>query len=247
MQSKLFCALIDLLDEGTDVVAPDDLVYSTKPKKAVGMDNHNYYIKGPDRNIIVAEAVAHQLAKDLNLTVPEFGIAARKNDVGPFFASREVDRCQRQVEQWIRRDRTVNRQELAAVAAFDIWVMNKDRNLGNLVGCEQIGPNDGRIALVAIDFEKAMALRGPYPLTTTPEIAPRALWPSGTLGQLLSGEGQPIAFFAQITAVTRERVLDAVNRVEALLNEEISWKESSAQLLSNRAKHIRVLAEEVWR
>jgi hypothetical protein len=125
--------------------------------------------------------------------------------------------------------------------------MNKDRNIGNLVGESQLAPGEGTVAIVAIDFEKSMALRGPYPLTTTPNIQPRALWPSGTLGQLLTGDARPNNFFAAIEAMTGDHVRDAFARVEARLNEDIPWKESSAQLLANRAKRIRNLAAEVWR
>ena len=130
---------------------------------------------------------------------------------------------------------------------FDVWVMNKDRNIHNLVGEVQLAPAEGSIAIVAIDFEKSMALRGPYPLTTTPNIQPRALRPSGTLGQLLTGDVCPNQFYASIEALTGDHVLDAFARVEARLNEDIPWKESSARLLDNRAKRIRNLVAEVWR
>jgi HipA-like protein len=238
------CDLIELLDEGTPVVAPEDLVYSTQPKKATGMDGHSYFVKGPDRNIIVAEAVAHQLARSLGINVPEFGIAIPQGGGGPLFASREVARCLRQVESSIVRGKVTNRGSLALTTCFDIWVMNKDRNIGNLVGESQL---DGMVTIVSIDFEKSMSLRGPYPLTTTPTILPKALWPSGTLGELLRGTARPDEFCGAIERITNDRVLDAFRRVESRLNEDIPWKESSARLLENRARNIRALVEEVWR
>jgi hypothetical protein len=241
----LFCPLIELIDEGVAVVPPEDLVYSTQPKKATGLDHFSYYTKGPDKNFVVAEAVAHQLANNLGLRVPEFGIAMSPD--GPLFASREVQRCHRQVDSWIRNGKAVNWKDLPALIAFDIWVMNKDRNIGNLVGEEQLAPDRGKVAIIAIDFEKSMALRGPYPLTTTPHIQPAKLWPSGTLGQLLTGIPRPNPFMNAIRAVTPDQVLDAFGRVEAQLHEEVSWKESSAQLLAKRSKRITECVEEVWR
>ena len=229
------------------MAAPDDIFYSTQPKRATGLDGYSYFIKGwSDRNIVVAEAVAHQLARHLDLNVPEFGIAIPSDKIGPLFASREIARCQRQIEMWLRQDRTVNRTLLSEILAFDIWIMNKDRNIGNVVGEEQLAPHRGRVALVAIDFEKAMALRGPYPLTTTPNIVPKSLWPSGTLGKLVAGDVCPKRILTAIESVTDQQVLDCFNRVEAALNESISWKDSSVLLLNNRAKRIRTLVAEVW-
>lgn len=247
VQTPLFCALIDLLDEGTDVTAPEDIVYSTKPKKATGADGNSYYVKGPDLNIVAAEAVAHQLAEGLDIRVPDFGIAIPPGGNGPLFASREVGRCQRQVENWVLRNKTTNKGLLPIVAAFDVWVMNKDRNIGNLVGEGQTGPAAGKISLIAIDFEKSMALRGPYPLTTTSVILPRSLWPSGTLGHLLAGENVPHDFCAAMERATEDLVLNAFARVEAVIGDVIPWKESSAKLLASRARKIRTLVAEVWR
>jgi len=241
----LFCPLIELVDEGTAVVAPENLVYSTQPRKATGLDGSSYYIKGPDRNLVVAEAVAHQLARNFGLSVPDFGIAFLGG--GPVFASKEVIRCHRQVESWIRNGRVTNRNLLPALAAFDIWVMNKDRNIGNLVGEAQLEPDRGGVAIVAIDFEKSMTLRGPYPLTTTPMILPASLWPSGTLGQLLVGSQRPDHFISDLSAVTSDRVSAAFGFVEARLQESVDWKDASVQVLVNRAKRIRELVGEVWR
>lgn len=245
MQKSLFCPLIELIDEGTLVVAPQDLVYSTQPRRATGLDGHSYFVKGPDRNIVVAEAVAHQLAGELGLRIPEFGIALDEH--GPRFASKEVERCHRQVETWIKRGKVVNPEVLSQIIAFDIWMMNKDRNIGNLVGEAQVASSEGKIAVVAIDFEKSMTLRGPYPLTTTPEIHPNALWPSGTLGQLVTGIPRPEPFISALESITQGHVLDAFAQVEARLGESVQWKENSAQLLERRAKAIRKHIGEVWR
>lgn len=247
MQIPLFCPLIDLLEEGTAVVPPEGMVFSCAPRKAAAKDGYSYFVKGPDRNIVVAEAVAYQLAQSLGLVVPEFGIALPENGSGPLFASREVARCHRQVEPWIRRERTINRNMLPAVAAFDVLLMNKDRNINNLVGEVQLAPHEGTIVVVAIDFEKSMALRGPYPLTTTPHIPPRTLRPSGTLGQLVTGDICPNEFYAALEAIREGHVLDAFARVEARLNEDIPWKGNSAQLIARRATRIRDLVAEVWR
>lgn len=247
MQIPLFCALIDLIDEGTAVAAPEDVVYSTQPRKATGQDGHSYYVKGPDLNITVAEAVAHQLARNLGLNVPNFGIVVSADTDQPKFASREVPHCLRQVDEWIRRNRAINRDTLPLITAFDVWVVNKDRNIGNIVGEGLSGTAAGRIKLIAIDFEKSMALRGPYPLTTVPLIPPQAMWPSGTLGQLLKGAPIPQAFCERLERFTENDVLGAFGAIESQMRVDIPWKENSAQLLTTRAQSIKRLVAEVWR
>jgi hypothetical protein len=247
VQIPLFCELIDILDEGTPVIPPDDLVFSTQPRKATGRDGCSYFVKGPDLNIVVAEAVAYQLARHLGLEVPDFGLALSMDGSGPLFASKEVPRCYRQVELWIRQGKTSNCEMLSCMSAFDVWVMNKDRNINNLVGESHVRPANVLIKLVAIDFEKCMALRGPYPLTTTPEIRPRSLRPSGTLETLLAGKECPDSFLRKIEGMTEGHVRDAFGRVEARLGSPISWKDSSAQLLGRRATRIREHVMEVWR
>lgn len=247
VQIPLFCELVDLLDEGTPVVPPEDLVFSTQPRKATGRDGCSYFVKGPDLNIVVAEAVAHQLARHLGLEVPDFGLVLPIDGRGPLFASKEVARCYRQVELWIRQGKTSNGDMLASMSAFDVWVMNKDRNINNLVGEAHVRPANELIKLVAIDFEKSMALRGPYPLTTTPEMRPRSLRPSGTLENLLRGQACPDSFLRKIEGMTEDHVRDAFGRVEARLGEQIGWRDSSTKLLGGRATKIREHVAEVWR
>jgi HipA-like kinase len=247
VQTSLFCALIELLDEGRPVTPPEGIVYSTAPRKVTGLDTFSYFVKGPEPNIVVAEAVAHQLAESLNLKIPAFGVAVPDDTGNAYFASREVERCQRQIDRWIERDRTINRRDLAKIVVFDIWVMNYDRNMNNVVGAGQLAPNDGKVEIIAIDFEKSAALRGPYPLMTTAEIDPRKLWPTGTLGNLVVGAPIPGDFCDAIHATSRDHVLDAFAKVEARINKPIEWKESSAKVLTTRAANIRRLAQEVWK
>jgi hypothetical protein len=119
--------------------------------------------------------------------------------------------------------------------------------LGNLVGEAQLPPDEGKIALVAIDFEKAMAIRGPYPLTTTPQIPPSALWPSGTLGKMATGCVCPETLLSAIEKTTKAQVLGAFAQIEGRIGQEVAWKENSAQLLERRSRDIRKLVKEVWR
>lgn len=248
MQISLFCDLVELIEEGSRVIPPKGLVYSTSPVKAIGLDGFSYFVKkGPDRNIVTAEAVAHQLAQHLNLRVPAFGVGPPDETGNTYFASREVERAQRQIEWWYRQQRVTNPRDLARTIVFDIWVMNYDRNIGNVVGAGQLAPHDGMLELVAIDFEKSAALCGPYPLTTTAQIDQRTLWPRGTLSALLVGVPIPGDVCDLIQAVTADNVLDAFGKLEARLLKPIEWKESSARVLVKRAAKIRELAQEVWK
>jgi hypothetical protein len=248
VQTSLFCDLVELIEEGNPVVPPEGLVYSTDPRKATGTDQCTYFVKqGPDRNVVVSEAIAYQLARHLNLKVPACGVGPPDETGNTYFASREVDRPQRQIETWFRRDRVTNRRDIAKTIVFDIWVMNYDRNIGNFVGSGLLPPDEGKIELIAIDFEKSAALRGPYPLVSSNDIAPQQLWPRDTLGQLLVGATIPGDFCDAVGAVTEAHILDAFAKLEARLVVPIEWKESTAQLLMRRAAQIHVLAREVWR
>lgn len=226
--------------------APEHVVYSTDPRRATGLDGKVYFVKGPDQNVAVAEAVAYQLAQEVGLPVPEFGLVLSDDGSEPSFASCEVAHCHRSVDDWIVRKRTTNPEVLPRIIAFDVWVANKDRNIGNLVGIEEPAGLGIRITLVAIDFEKSVALRGPYPLTTVNTIPATKLWPSGILGNLVKGAPQPMEFFATIEGINASHIEAAFGTVEAHLGAIVPWKENTVKLLLTRAKNIRTLVQEVW-
>lgn len=245
-QRQLFCPLIQLIDKGIKVATPENVVYSTDPHRANGLDGKVYFVKGPELEIVIAEVVAHLLARDLQLRVPDFGVVLSAEDA-PLFASCEVPHCHRTVDDWIVRRRITNHDLLPRLVVFDIWVANKDRNIGNLVGAEVQTGTDVKIALVAIDFEKSVAIRGPYPLTTVDTIPVRQLWPSGILGDLVQGVPCPGDFCETIEHVSESQIEAAFASIESRLGTEVPWKESSVSVLMKRAKKIRKLVAEVWR
>jgi hypothetical protein len=246
-QKQLFCPVIQLLDEGTKVTAPENVVYSTDPRKATALDGLTYFVKGPGYDIVVAEAVAHLLARDVGLRVPDFGIVLPGQDQLPFFASREVPQCLREVDSWILRERVTNSDLLPRLVVFDVWVANKDRNIGNIVGSQVQTGAGTKITLVAIDFEKSIAIRGPYPLATVNTIPPSKFWPSGTLGEIVEGMATPEDFCATIEGVTESQVETAFASVESHFGMPVEWKESTIQVLKGRSEKIRSLIAEVWR
>jgi hypothetical protein len=62
-----------------------------------------------------------------------------------------------------------------------VWLVNNDRNIGNIIGRSTVS---GDIDLVAIDFEKSVAIRSSTPIVSVPMIPSRSLWPTEALGRL---------------------------------------------------------------
>jgi hypothetical protein len=53
-----------------DVISGTGLVYSTNPKRATGEDSVDYFVKGPDVDMVFAELAGCILANAVGLTVP---------------------------------------------------------------------------------------------------------------------------------------------------------------------------------
>jgi hypothetical protein len=103
------------------------------------------------------------------------------------------------------------------------------------------------LELVAIDFEKAVTIRGPHPLVETPMVNPQELWPREELGRLLAGTPipqEPLVAIASLPAATISRSVEAV---AFHLGGAYTWAYSTIQVLRNRQGRMNVLAEEVWR
>ncbi|HXN18454.1 MAG TPA: HipA family kinase [Candidatus Binatus sp.] len=238
--------VVDLIEEGEEVTPPQGVVYSTHPRRTLAQDGHVYFVKGPDLNVVVAEVVSHLLAQQIELQVPEFALAKSGSTAGFLFASREVQGF-RAVDSWLAAGKVRNPTLVQLMHLFDVLVANRDRNIGNLIGETIRGQHSSELRLVAIDFEKAEALRGNYPLTTVPTIPPGRLRPSGILGTLLQNDHTAAVQFAAVERINRDDILGAFGKLEAVLGLEIEWKENSAQLVAQRARDIRRLLEEVWR
>lgn len=83
---------IVLLEEPIDVRPPDRMIYSTRPKKGLGEDGVEYYLKGPDHAVVAAEALAYELASLVGLCpitdCAKFGGWASFSPVGRFGCAR---------------------------------------------------------------------------------------------------------------------------------------------------------------
>lgn len=238
--------VLDLIEEGQEVTPPDGLVYSQHPRRSLAQNEQTYFVKGPDINVVVPEVICHLLAPYVGLQVPEFALARRTSVAGLFFASREIVGF-RSVESFLKQGRVQNPDLVKLMHLFDVMVANQDRNLGNLVGESSKNPRNANVRLVAIDFEKAEAFRGNYPLTTVPTIIPSRLRPSGILGGILQDDKTMGPHFEAIEKIEAGHVATAFATLEAAIGHQIDWKESSVPLVAQRARNIRNLFAEVWR
>ena len=221
------------------------MVYSTDPRRAEGADEVSYFIKGPDIEIVFAEIAGCMFAREVSLTVPD--VAACEFAGETYAGSRKVDDAIRDIAPVLNRRQTVrNFDDLFRTIVVDIWLANKDRNVGNVLGDPRQGL--GKIEFVMIDFEKSITLRR-YPTVSTPLLEPRELWPSGVLGNELRSQKPllpPADIIARINSVTTERCAEIINDVEGAMNVPIEWKDGSIDVLSYRAARIQGLAEELW-
>jgi hypothetical protein len=238
--------VVELVEAGEEVVPPHGVVYSQHPRRSMGRDGRIYFVKGPELNVVVPEVISHLLAQYVELRVPEFVLATSESAGAFFFASREVSGF-RAVDSWLAAGRVQNPDLVPKMHLLDVLIANHDRNIGNLIGENIRGQSNAAIELVAIDFEKAEALRGDYPLTTVPTIGPKTLRPTGILGVILQRERDMAPHFAAIEKIGRDDVLAAFEKLEAAIGHQIVWKDGSAQLIAQRARDIRKLLAEVWR
>ena len=103
-----------------------------------------------------------------------------------------------------------------------------------------------RLRLLAIDFEKSVVLRGPYPLTTAPTVDPKSLWPKEFLADMLHGMPIPRGFCETIERTTEDALKQCFSRIETSTG-QIEWLDNSIVVLHKRAENIHALVREVWR
>jgi len=219
-------------------------VYSTSPQSWDDADGGSYVVKGPDPGIVVAECIAYRLASFLQISVPLCSLAKIAGQADHYFASRKLN-AMRDASPWLRGRARHHMTALATIVVFDIWIANKDRNYGNVL-VDQSASGEG-VELIAIDFEKAMTLRSRHPMTETPTVRPRDLWPSEDLGRLMEGTPIPQGAVARISQLPTTAVEHAVQAVSFHLGDLYTWGEATVQVLSSRQKRVRALVEEVWR
>lgn len=237
---------IELFTIDGKVSAPSGVVFSTDPRRAEGEDERSYFIKGPELEVVFAELAGCELAREMGLNVPD--VAACRWQGLTYAGSRAVDASIRDVGPFIQRtDQTVNFLDLYTTQVVDVWLANKDRNLGNVIG-RPASHSESKIELVFIDFEKAATLR-PTPTILSTMLEPRLLWPSGTLGTALRNHKllmPPPAAILRVSQMTQRRCSDVLLQAEAAIGTAVPWLNDSVHALVHRANHIQQLAEEVW-
>jgi hypothetical protein len=236
----------NLLTRDVPVEAPEGIVYSTSPVTAEGVDLVSYFTKGPELEIVFAEIAGCALAKEVGL--PVANVAACVVDEIVLAGSVGVPDAIRYIGPWLsRRQKITNFNDLFDSIVVDVWLANKDRNIGNVVGRPRAGSSS--IDLVFIDFEKSATLR-PNPTVLSTLLEPRLLWPSGELGEVLRATRPlhpPLGIVHQINQFTEELCGQIITEVVDAIGSPVEWRENSTHALLQRANRIKDLAEEVWR
>ena len=115
--------------------------------------------------------------------------------------------------------RVSNFEDLFSVIVIDIWLANKDRNFGNVVGRPQRG--GGQIEFVFIDFEKSVTLR-PHPIVSSTAVKASELWPSDELGNKLRARKPlnppPIMSNTSVRSQPRGALRSSMNRWRQLVH-----------------------------
>lgn len=236
---------IRLLEEPQPVTPPQGLVYSTNPMHARATDGHTYILKGPETSVVFAEAACYQLAALVGLSVPPCRLCTLPGSGSVVFASREL-RTRSALETIVRTGRTLNPELLEETIAFDVWVANEDRNMGNIVGEPHVTNGTGIVRLYAIDFEKAAVLAGIDRFSVTAMPAAK-FWPTGVLGDLCGGLTVPTEFCGRISEVQRPAIAGLVQQTVWDLNmPQVPWIDTAIDVLVQRAARIVALVHEVW-
>ena len=235
--------LIKLLTIDSLVQGETGKVYSTAPEVALGADGKTYYIKGKNSPIAFSEVAGCRLAQLVGLQAPNANVGEFNGDL--YAAIEEVLKAERNILPWLKSpDRIENQSHLFEVIAIDTWLVNDDRNLGNIVGTPT---GDGRIKVFMIDFEKSRTL-GENPFISSSSVDPKHLRPTAQLGTLLypiRPPKFPSSVINRIAAISREEIQNAIFPVAEELP-FVNWGDSSAELLHKRAGNIVTLVEEVW-
>ncbi len=235
---------ITLYDEPVRVRTPvPGLVYSTNPLTTEAANGRKYFLKGPAAEIVFAEAAGYTLAKLVGLAVPDCALCHLPGSSDVWFASAEIP-VRSGVELLIDTDFQLNRTFLQGCIAFDVWIFNPDRNIGNVVGDSL---EAGKLELFAIDFEKSAILRGisRFIITT---MNPRDCWPNEPLDRICRRLPFPSEMCDLIAGVSQERIEGEFARLSMDINlANVPWADSAAGYLALRGSRIQDLIREVWR
>jgi hypothetical protein len=238
---------VDLLTVDEKVSAPDGIVYSTSPQTATTEDRRQFFIKGPDPEVVFAELTGCLLAAAVGLTVPPVAVCVFGDTV--YCGSQRVADLGRNLMPWLTNPgtRVTNYPQLYAAIVVDVWLANEDRNLGNVVA-RSIG--GGRVELVMIDFEKSAALR-PSPLISSSSLEPKKLWPRNELGQVLRAnrpvQPDPTMLKTISNLVSTEGSVAAIVEDVTTRFQAVEWSAGTVDTVIRRGRDIAKLAGEVWK
>jgi hypothetical protein len=225
------------------VVGEPGKVFSTGPEVAIGEDGKTYFIKGRNCATAFSEVVGCRLAALAGLEVPDAHVGIFNGDL--YAAVGSVPAANRNIRPWLKdRRRIENASDLFEVISIDTWLVNDDRNMGNLVG-SSIG--EGKIRVFMIDFEKSRTL-GENPFICSGGVDPRRLWPTEELGSILRQFRPPRcpdSVVNAIKSISAQQLSDSILSVAAELP-FVHWHESSVEVLVRRAQNIGRLVETVW-
>ncbi len=237
-----------VIDEGPVCSPGGEIVYSTGPRSWVDEQNVSYVVKGPDPAVVVAEAVGYLLARLVGLAVPQFALGVRAGLGHLYFASRKL-LVARDITHLLRRHQSPTLDAIRRIVAFDVWIGNQDRNMGNLLVAPDDPEETGGVTqpIVAIDFEKAVAIREQHAIMASASVPPTTLWPRAGLGETLRGGHPPRAMIDRISDVSDIEIETAVTSVERVVEAFTSaWASSVVQALRRRRKALPELLAEVW-
>lgn len=213
---------------------------------ALGPNGKTYFVKGCNHAIAFKEVAGCRLAACCELKVPPASLCTIGNGQDVYAGVEEVPNAQRNIRPWLsEQNRIKNREDLYGVIAVDTWLVNDDRNMGNIVG-SSIG--DGSVDVYMIDFEKSRTL-GPNPFMSIGEVESKRLWPTAELGALLR-TGRPAKaperILQAIKALTEHQVRDIVSMLAGEFP-LVTWHENTIELLLKRASKVDELVEAVWK
>ena len=211
------------------------IVYSRDPHIASASNDHRYYIKGPQPEVVVAEYVAYELAALMKLATPPHALCRLGRDREVYFASQEV-RTRSGLDELLKRGIARHPEFMCELAVFDIWITNHDRNRGNIVA-EPVGGREGaEIELRAIDFEKSDLLSGTSGITVTAYAAGRYL-PKLDLVPFCRNASHRAPMLRKIHNVTSAQIEGIFTQLATAIG-PVAWATSATHFLASRAANI---------
>jgi hypothetical protein len=235
--------IVELMDRGT-VARPEGIVYSTDPLASMDEAGNQYIVKGPDLNIVVSEAIAYILAGELGIMTPGFALGYFADDESAlWFASAKEENVIRGGDRLLSACPSASTiLAMGALVAFDAWIANTDRNSGNVL----VRGSAKELEIVAIDFEKAEALRGPHPLMQSTVVDPKKLRPTGDLARAVTQPVQWGGFLQRLQDLPDDTIKDAVQTVESAVGSSFTWADSTCQALQKRKMKLPQILTEIW-